>query len=329
MRPGDEVEAEIGFANSGSGAASDAVLQFKFDSGFDDVRVTENGADVALDGESAELGTIEPYARRSFVFRGHVRSPYPDRSELRCSAVLHAREIAEVPLGEAVWRVDSRPEFSVESSQMTLQGDAPLRPNCTTEVDVHAGEFGNGSRARRARASIRFPRGATGERGRRDARKEPLLFGDIAPAATATARLAIRLLRCAGDRRPVSIDAVLTAESMLPLPLGRLEIPTAATPDFSLAASGARRPPKSSPAKPRNGCFTCATAETARRAACASRSSSRPHSFTFRTRRASTACRFATSERTRPSRPRAACCSAKWSPASRRSCVGPTSCTTD
>jgi len=242
VRPGDDVEAEIGFANSGSGAASDAVLQFKFDSGFDDVRVTENGADVALDGESAELGTIEPYAQRSFVFRGHVRSPYPDRSELRCSAVLHAREIAEVPLGEAVWRVDSRPEFSIESSQMTLQGDAPLRPNCTTEVDVTLANSGTEvARDVRVRlyvspeARLESVDGAMHE-------KNSLLFGDVAPAASATARLTIRLLRCAGDRRPVSIDAVLTAESMLPLPLGRLEIPTAATPDFSLGSFRSETP---------------------------------------------------------------------------------------
>ncbi|MGR4063868.1 MAG: hypothetical protein ACLQPV_00295 [Vulcanimicrobiaceae bacterium] len=242
VQPGDEVEAEIGFGNSGSGAASDAVLQFKFDAAFDDVRITEGGKNVALDGESTELGTIDPYTQRRFVFHGHVRSPYPDRSDVRCGAVLHAREIAEVPLGEAVWRVDSHPEFSTDSSKMTLDGETVLRPNCTADVDVTLSNLGTEvARDVRVRlyvspeARLESVDGAMRE-------KSSLLFGDIAPAASAAARLSVRLLRSAGDRLPVAIDAVLTAESMLPLPLGRLEITTAAAPDFSLGSFRSETP---------------------------------------------------------------------------------------
>ena len=48
------------------------------------------------------------------------------------------------------------------------------------------------------------------------------------------ARLGLRLLRSLAKEYPVTVDGVLTADAMLPVPLGRLTIATTAEPDFSI-----------------------------------------------------------------------------------------------
>ena len=63
--------------------------------------------------------------------------------------------------------------------------------------------------------------------------KSMLLFGELAPAARARARLGLRLMRGLAKDWPVIVDAVLSADGMLPLPLSRLTIATNAEPDFA------------------------------------------------------------------------------------------------
>ena len=71
--------------------------------------------------------------------------------------------------------------------------------------------------------------GATRERS-------SLLFGEIAPGARARARLGLRLLRSLAKEYPVTVDSVLTADSVLTVPLARLTIATTAEPDFSVGS---------------------------------------------------------------------------------------------
>ena len=117
-------------------AASDVVLHLRADPALGDVRVFDKTARVSLDGDTIDLGTLEPYATRRLTLRAHVRSPYPDRSEIRIGASVHTRELGETPLGDVRWTVDSHPAFDAETSRFDLAGEAVLRPNQLADVDV-------------------------------------------------------------------------------------------------------------------------------------------------------------------------------------------------
>jgi uncharacterized repeat protein (TIGR01451 family) len=242
VRPGDELEAAIELANDGSAPAHDGVLHLLIDPGLEDVRVFEKGARLKVDGPSSglgppdtiDLGTLEPYAARRLTIAARVRTPYADRSEIHLGASLHTRELGETPLGEALWRVDSHPSFSAQTSRLELADDAVLRPNQLADVDVVVTNAGTDA-AHNVRlrvyvspeARLESVDGAIRE-------KSSLVFGEIAPGASARARLGLRLLRSLAKEYPVTIDGVITAHAMLPVPLERMTIATTAEPDFSI-----------------------------------------------------------------------------------------------
>ena len=234
VTPAGEVEAAIVLANEGSAAATDVVLHLRPDPALDEVRLTEKSTRLTLEGDTIDLGTIEPYTQRRLLFRARVRSPYADRSELRVGASLHSRELGETSLGEALWRVDSHPAFSPMNSQLELVTEEVLRPNQLADVAVRVTNVGTDT-AHNVRvrlyvspeARLETVDGATRE-------KSKLVFGEIAPGAHAEARLGLRLLRSLAREYPVTVDAVLTADAMLPVPLERLTIATTAEPDFSV-----------------------------------------------------------------------------------------------
>ncbi len=238
---GDECEAVIAISNDGSAPATDAVLQLRVDPALEDVRVTEKGARLALEdaapgtADSIDLGTIEPYSSRRFSVRARVRAPYADRAEIRLAASLHAHELGETQLGEAVWCVDSHPAFNAERSTLGLISDDVFRPNQLADVFVRLYNEGTDvAQDVRLRlyvspeARLESVDGATRE-------KTTLLFGEIAPGASAEARLGLRLLRSLAKEHPVTLEGVLTANAMLPTQLHRLTLVTAAEPDFAVA----------------------------------------------------------------------------------------------
>jgi uncharacterized repeat protein (TIGR01451 family) len=234
IRPGDDVEAALTVANDGTAQACDAVLHLRVDPALDDLRVFEKSTRLSLDGDTVDLGTIEPYSTRRITIRARVRTPYADRSEVRVGASIHTRELGETPLGEAIWRVDSHPAFNADSSRLELASDAVLRPNQLAEADVVVANIGtdvaHNVRLRlyvSPEARLESVDGAIRE-------KSSLVFGEIQPGATAKARLGLRLLRSLAKEYPVTVDGVLTADAMLPVPLARLVIATTAEPDFSV-----------------------------------------------------------------------------------------------
>jgi uncharacterized repeat protein (TIGR01451 family) len=234
VKPGGDVEAAISIANDGSAAASDVVLHLRADAALDELRVFDKTTRLPLDGDTIDLGTLDAYATRRLTVRGHIRSPYSDRSEIRVGASLHTRELGETPLGEAFWLVDSHPAFGVETSRFDLAGDAVLRPNQLADVDVvlaNAGsDVAHDVRLRlyvSPEARLESVDGAVRE-------KSSLVFGEILPGSQARARLGLRLLRSLAKEYPVTLDGVLTAAVMLPVPLARLTIATTAQPDFSV-----------------------------------------------------------------------------------------------
>lgn len=234
VRPGGEIEASIALANDGTAPADDCVLHLRLDPALDDVRLFEKTSRVALEGDTLDLGTLDPYASRRFALRARVRTPYADRSEIRVGASVHTRELGETALGEARWSVDSHAAFSPETSKLELADDAVLRPNQIADVDLVLANTGSdvahGVRLRvyvSPEARLETVDGAVRE-------KSTLVFGEILPGAQARARLGLRLLRGLAKEHPVTVDAVLTADAMVPVPLERLTIATVAEPDFSV-----------------------------------------------------------------------------------------------
>jgi uncharacterized repeat protein (TIGR01451 family) len=241
VRPGDDIEATIRLANDGTAAAGDVVLHLRLDPALEDVRIFEKNARVSFDSSSPgtaadtiDLGTIDAFTQRKLSLRARVRSPYTDRSEVRVGASVHTRELGETPLGEAIWTVDSHPTFSATTSRLELSGDAVLRPNQLAEVEVAVSNAGtdvaHNVRLRlyvSPEARLESVDGAIRE-------KSSLVFGEILPGAGSRAKLGLRLLRSLAKEYPVTVDAVLTADAMLPVPLARLTIATTAEPDFSV-----------------------------------------------------------------------------------------------
>jgi uncharacterized repeat protein (TIGR01451 family) len=236
VRPGDEVEAFVSLANDGSAPITGASLRLRVDPGLEEVRLFERNARVGIDDDVAVLGTLDAYSQRKLTIRARVRSPYADRSELRLGAALFGREVAETSLREASWRVDSHPAFAATSSRLELSSDSILRPNQLAEATVRVRNDGSDT-AHNVRirlyvspeARLETVEGATRERS-------TIAFGEIAPGASAQARLGLRLLRGLARAYPVTVDAVLGADAMLPLPLERLTIATTAQADFSVGA---------------------------------------------------------------------------------------------
>ncbi|MDP9017639.1 MAG: DUF11 domain-containing protein, partial [Candidatus Eremiobacteraeota bacterium] len=236
VRPGSEVEATITLTNDGSAAVTDAVLELHVDPALDDVSLLEKNTKLALEDGSAEIDRLEPYTSRKFTVRARLRSPYQDRAEIAVGASLHTLELGETALGEATYRVDSHPAFSAQRSTLGLLTEEVLRPNQLADVYVRlineGTDVANDVRLRlyiSPEARLESVDGAT-----RD--KSSLLFGEIAPGTSVEARLGLRLLRSLAREYPVTIDGVLTANAVLPTPLGRLTIVTTAEPDFSVGA---------------------------------------------------------------------------------------------
>lgn len=234
VRPGHEVEALITLRNDGSAAATDAVLEVQSDPAIEDLVLLEKNAKVVLADDAAEIGQLDPYATRRFTVRGRVRSPFRDGAELKLAASLHSLELGQTQLGAAIYRVDSHPAFSAGRCTLSLMSAQALRPNEVADAYVQIVNDGTDTaqdvRLRlyiSAEARLDSVDGATRE-------KSTIVFGQIPSGASVEARLGLRLLRSLAREYPVTVDAILTATSILPVPLQPLTIVTTAEPDFSV-----------------------------------------------------------------------------------------------
>jgi len=242
VRPGDMVEAAIALSNDGSAAAHDGVLHLRAHHALEEIGLFEGNERLRLDRPSAgasyadtvELGTIDAQSARRLTIRARVPSPCPDRTELAVGASLHTRELGETTLRDVFWRVDSHPAFREESTVLEIEDAPALRPNQLAQIDVTVANVGTDAAHNvclrlyvSPEARLESVDGATRE-------KSSLLFGEIAAGARARARLGVRLLRSLAKEHPVTVDGVLTADAVLPVPLARLTIATTAEADFSV-----------------------------------------------------------------------------------------------
>jgi len=233
-RPREEIECIVALSNEGSAALNDAILALRIDPAFEDVVVLEKNGKLPLEKGAVQLGRLEPYAARRLTVRARVRSPQPDRARIAIGAAVRSAELGESALGEAAFVVESRPEFSPERSGFRVLSQGVLRPNGLAEVLVRVVNEGT-DRANDVRlrmyvspeAHVESVDGATRERS-------SLLFGEIAAAASAEARVGLRLTRSLAREFPVTVEGVLTGHAMVPTPLDPVTIETTAEPDFSV-----------------------------------------------------------------------------------------------
>ncbi|MDH2908702.1 MAG: hypothetical protein PXZ07_01130 [Candidatus Eremiobacteraeota bacterium] len=233
VRPGESVEGEISIANTGSATAHDAALLFAYDPEFESLEVFENETPRALVDRRLELGVLEAFTARTLRVRARLQSPLRDRTEASLRVTLTSQESEERSLGELRWTVDSHPLFSPERSRLERPDGEALRPNRVAEVTLHLENVGSdtaqnvGVRLFLApEARIESVEGATRA-------NSAVLVGEIAAGASAEVRVGIRLLRSLAREFPLTLDAVVTADAMVPVQLERLTIATTAQPEFT------------------------------------------------------------------------------------------------
>jgi uncharacterized repeat protein (TIGR01451 family) len=244
VRPGDSLEATVVLANDGSAAAHDGVLHLRVAPALEEVAVFEGTTRLGLERPSAgssyadtvDLGDLDALAARRLTIRARVPSPCADRSELRIGASLHTRELGETPLRDAFWRVDSHPAFHEETSRLELADESVLRPNQLAQIDVVVTNAGTDVAHNVALRLYISPEARLESVDGAGREKSSLLFGEIPAGGRARARLGLRLLRSLAKEYPVTVDGVLTADAVLPVPLARLTIETTAEPDFSVGS---------------------------------------------------------------------------------------------
>ncbi len=240
VHPSEQIEARIVLSNDGGAPATDAVLQLYLDPAFDDVRVAEKNVRLPLlpgagsgPADSVDLGTVGAHAARVLTVRARIRSPYVNGSEVRLGASLHARESGETPLGRACWRVASGPLFSAGRSTFEAISTARLRPSGLADVYLRLVNEGSDT-ARNLRLHLRLCAGGVLESldgARRDG--AALLVPDLPALGESGLRLGVRLPRDLSRTRPATVEGVLTADAMLPVPLRRLVIAAEGEPDLS------------------------------------------------------------------------------------------------
>jgi uncharacterized repeat protein (TIGR01451 family) len=239
LTPGQPLEAEIVIDNDGAADAHDAVLHLRMLPAVSDLSVLAEDVPVALvsnaekDAGTIDLGAIAAYSRRRLTVRARVPSPHANGTELTLDARLQTRESGELDLSPVRWRVESHPAFDPETSHLEVTGGSILRPNQLAEVDIVLTNVGTDVAHNVALRCYISPeaRLESVEGASRD--KSSLIFGEVPCAARARARLGLRLMRGLAKDWPVIVDAVLSADGMLPLPLSRLTIATTAEPDFA------------------------------------------------------------------------------------------------
>jgi len=233
VHPGESVEGTISIANTGSEAARETALIFAYDAELESFEIFENDAPLALVDRRFEIGTLDAFASRTFHLRARLQSPLHDRAETSLRVRLASQEIGEKALGEIRWTVDSHPLFSTERSFLAWNGTEPLRPQRTTDVTIQLENVGSDAAHNVSVRLLPAPEARIERVEGATRTNSALLVGTIAAGARAEIGIGIRLLRSLERRYPLTIEAIVTADAMIPVQLNALTIETTAEPDFS------------------------------------------------------------------------------------------------
>ena len=175
VAPGGEIEAIVALENEGSTDANDGVLRLRIVPPLEDLSVFDGGSRLSIERsavgshrDTVELGAIEAYGSRRLTLRARVPSPCADSAQIRIGAGLHTRELGEIRLSEASWRVRlaSRVRRGILAFGSRGRAGAAAEParRCRRSPD----ERGYGYCPRRPPAHLPLLRGAARKRRRRD-----------------------------------------------------------------------------------------------------------------------------------------------------------------
>jgi hypothetical protein len=245
-QPGGAVSFTISIANDGTTTASDAKLSLSADDPLEEVRYrVGDGEEHDLGAEAIELGALEPLEPRTVAVRARVATPLPDRTEMRLRATLSTREIQHVSLGSVALTARSRPRFTQSGSRMMLASAEALRPDRATDVRVRIENEGS-DYARDVRLTLRVSPEARIEAVEGASRDgSTLIFGDVAPEASAEATVRIRLARFVERGSTIAVEGRLAGVGLLPFALYPVMIATDATPEFRHGAALRTQPVES------------------------------------------------------------------------------------
>jgi uncharacterized repeat protein (TIGR01451 family) len=238
LGPGDAARYTIHLENMGADVANDVRVRLEADEALEQLRVTENDAEVALgDDRSVHLDTLEPNAPRTLRVEARVAATVEDQSQLRLHAALRTKQLGEIDLGSAQHAIASRPRFSAKSSKLVAESGEVLRPNRTMACRMTVHNEGT-DRGKDVRVRLQLPeelRLESVENASRDA--ESVVFGEVPAQETREATVHLRLLGTAGAGDVLQVNARLAGSNVVPLSLEPVSLTTHAEPAFDEGAA--------------------------------------------------------------------------------------------
>lgn len=238
LGPGDAAQFAIHLENMGADVASDVRVRLEADEALEQLRVTENDAEVEIaDDRSVRLDALEPNAPRTLRVEARVAATIEDQSQLRLHAVLRTKQLGDVDLGSAQQTIASRPRFSAQTSKLAAESGEVLRPNRTMACRLTVHNDGT-DRGKDVRVRLQLPeelRLESVDNASRDA--ESVVFGEVPAQATREATVHLRLLGTAGDGDVLQVNARLAGSNVVPLSLDPVSLTTHAEPAFDEGAT--------------------------------------------------------------------------------------------
>jgi uncharacterized repeat protein (TIGR01451 family) len=238
LGPGDAAKFTIHLENMGADVATDARVRLEVDEALENLRVTENDAEVSVaDDRSIHLDTVEPNAPRRLNVEARVAAIVEDQSQLHLRATLRTKQLGEIDLGSAQHTIASRPKFSAKSSKLVAESGEVLRPNRTMACRLTVHNDGT-DRGKDVRVRLQLPeelRLESVDNASRDA--ESVVFGEVPAQATREATVHLRLLGTAADGEKLQVNARLTGSNVVPLSLEPVTLTTHAEPAFEEGAT--------------------------------------------------------------------------------------------
>jgi uncharacterized repeat protein (TIGR01451 family) len=237
VAPGDRVEYTVTIVNDGTATAHDAMLRLGVDDGLDDVDLVEGGNAQRLYGEAIPLGAIDPHVPRTLKVTGRVRVPLANGSEIGCRATVSSPGAKALELREARTTVRSRARFSAATSVLRRHAEDVLRPDQTLAVTIAVKNEGDET-ARDALVTLNVTpelRLESVDGARRDG--STLTLGEVAAGAGREATAHFRLLPFVSRDTVLTVDAVLSGPTILPVALETLSFASHAEPRLADGAS--------------------------------------------------------------------------------------------
>ncbi len=229
IAPGADVAYALTILNTGTVAASDAVLTITHDAGLEEIAVVDAGEHRSLIDSTLVLGVLAPQTPRILAIQARAATPQPNGTELRLGATLTTSNGGDVDFGEQRHIIRSRPRFVASSSRLTRISQAPLRYGRVTAVAIELSNEGNDA-ARDVHVDLRLPEELELEAVDEWPRKgNAIAFGDAAGEAR-QAIVHLRLHKLVPRTTTVSFDGLVRARGSAPFSLDPLGLAVDAQP---------------------------------------------------------------------------------------------------